>query len=424
MPCHSLFFIIKIPPPSFFSNFSFPFVTQVDFIPFLFQRIRWNLSLFLSLLLQKTNVSLAILCRRGMNDNSSFSSSCFFTFSGVVFLTFYSCLPLDFPRLQASVESDTHGQKEGRGRETNSSASGRPSVTDRVNSIRSHTNGKSSTGTASVVILTKGHSSSTTGNKVSSSSNGLLIRQLSHKSSNGSNGSNNNNNVESNGAALSRKKRPPTPPRKPKINPQNFPGLQFMGKEGFGVADNLSTPPNSTPVSPTDGLEEASPSSPVSNDSITHNNNNNRQQYDSDSPAQATSSPSSTSCTTEMKPLITASKVIELIGSKSSERKASVTDIPAPVDSDTPLLRVLSDMERGSNHSLVSADLEETDLNPAEEALRDELLKSEENSVNEDLSLHDELTVEVSDLGVDSVLFMSFFESLIILFTQITSSSF
>ncbi|KAI1281969.1 Breakpoint cluster region protein [Halotydeus destructor] len=44
------------------------------------------------------------------------------------------------------------------------------------------------------------------------------------------------------------KKRPPTPPRKPKINPSNFPGLQFIGRESFGKAVILSpTPPPPAP---------------------------------------------------------------------------------------------------------------------------------------------------------------------------------
>lgn len=164
-----------------------------------------------------------------------------------------------------------------------------------------------------------------------------------------------------------------------------------MGKEGFGVADNLSTPPNSVPVSPTDGLESreaASPSSPTHESSFNNNACNNNHIKDSHSPAQV-SSPSLTKDSKQ--PLITACKVVDLIG--SCERKSSVSDIPAPIDSDTPLLRVLSEIERGSNQSLGSADLDEGDFNPIEEALRDALLKAdEERSINEDLSLQDALT--------------------------------
>lgn len=54
------------------------------------------------------------------------------------------------------------------------------------------------------------------------------------------------------------RKRPPTPPRKPRINPRDFPGLQFMGKDGFGVADNLSTgTPSPSKSSPENTLEHS-----------------------------------------------------------------------------------------------------------------------------------------------------------------------
>lgn len=344
---------------------------------------------------QNLNVFLSLSLLHGIVFHEEVQNS--FSYTCCLFFLHFSV------SLQASVTTDD--VKEVKGSREESSSRGRSTETSRVNSIR---NGKSSssstcpsTTTASVVILSKGvstSSSSSNGNKTVSSSNGnggLLIRQLSNKvsSSNGSNINNNNNN----GDVSSKKKRPPTPPRKPKINPQNFPGLQFMGKEGFGVADNLSTPPNSLPVSPTedDGVFESRDSTPddttnESSSSVVNNNGNNNHTKDSHSIAQVSST------TDKKQHLKITPRVIDSMRSKSCEQKSQcVTEesIPTAIESNTPLLRALSEIERGSDHSLASADLEEDDLNPMEEALRDALLKEdEERSINEDLSLHDGLT--------------------------------
>lgn len=229
-----------------------------------------------------------------------------------------------------------------------------------------------------------------------------------------------------------------------------------MGKEGFGVADNLSTPPNSLPVSPAEGMmqtedddeeennEQQSPSphdhEHQSNESSSFNNNRHHNQPQirrdsSHSPSAQTrkssSSTTNSSVTIESTPLITASKVIELIGSSSSKsfegggRKGSVSDIPAPIDPDTPLLRVLSEIERGNSHSLTSStDLEEEEEGREGRLLGHELLKledEEERSVNEDLSLHDGLRDEVR---VSSSLLFASSQFLNCVFLSVTSLSF
>lgn len=92
-------------------------------------------------------------------------------------------------------------------------------------------------------------------------------------------GSNEALNENSQGAGGG-KKRPPTPPRKPRINPRDFPGLQFMGKDGFGVADNLSSAtPSPSKSSPENTLENLhsqhvhSPSSPQSSSTSNQKSN-------------------------------------------------------------------------------------------------------------------------------------------------------
>lgn len=188
-----------------------------------------------------------------------------------------------------------------------------------------------------------------------------------------------------------KKKRPPTPPRKPKINPQNFPGLQFMGKDGFGNADNLSSPSNSMPSTPVDTLDSHGMPSVTGN----------------------------ISTSLEPTPLITESKAIDLTKSvaprgrravatesivqqmitsisSSAASNAATTAAAATAASSTSannesaegsvlyhILRQRYESERGSNHSLASADLD------LQVDARDDWCKgSDEGSLNEHLSAH------------------------------------
>lgn len=176
-----------------------------------------------------------------------------------------------------------------------------------------------------------------------------------------------------------------------------------MGKEGFGVADNLSTPPSSLPPTPTDGLIE-------DDGEVERDNHQVTKEEESSSPSPVV----------KEEPLMTASRVIELLRPKcdqgdqemkkdggnkkngvrqrkessasnlSNQSSNSSSGIPPPVDPDTPLLKVLSEMEkgrvvakqevtRGSNHSLASADIEDVEGNPV-------VAELDESSINEELS--------------------------------------
>lgn len=208
--------------------------------------------------------------------------------------------------------------------------------------------------------ISSSSSSSPSTNSTQQSTGAVVI--LTKASSNASNSGNQDDQSK-------KKKRPPTPPRKPKINPQNFPGLQFMGKDGFGVADNLS-PSNSMPSTPVDTLDSHGVSSVTSN----------------------------VSASLEPVPLITESKAIDLSKPIApQQRRAAATEsivqqmitsisssaaLGESADEDA-LVRILQESERGSNHSLALSTELDLQLD-----VREDFFKSEEGSLNEHLSAH------------------------------------
>ena len=148
-----------------------------------------------------------------------------------------------------------------------------------------------------------------------------------------------------------------------------------MGKDGFGVADNLSTPSNSMPSTPVDTLDSHGVSS------VTGGNSN------------------AVSASLEPTPLITESKAIDLTKPIASQQRKvfatesivqqMITSISSSAvalgDSaeEAALVRILKqESERGSNHSLASADLD------LQLDAREDFSKSEEGSLNEHLSAH------------------------------------
>lgn len=146
------------------------------------------------------------------------------------------------------------------------------------------------------------------------------------------------------------KKRPPTPPRKPKIDRNNFPGLQFIGKENFGNAVIPSPTPPSAPGTPSSEL---------------------------DAPA----------CL----PIITGA-ASEVVAIKPAPTKPMIPAAHAVIVPEEPAyaVRLLSEIERGSCHSPTSEvqSTHRTENGNRFVAKSEDEEELDDASVNGDLSLH------------------------------------